>query len=274
MGDEGIILVAKVRVMEEYVAEGQYETYFERLGGLRSTLARDLPASSGMIVLDVATGYGYYAIEVAGLDPGIAVVGIDIARSDIEHSIANHTRAGLTGRVWAIQMDAARQGFRCRAFDMAVNFLGFEDIHMTRGRAGLERTFCEVNRVLKPGGHFSLAVMPPEEMETEAQETEVALFSYVCDSTWLSLREYEAMLGAAGFEVVRESRLLTGKKLTPEQARSEIRFACENVPKIYGKATPCFDDVWARFGPVIETCGLGHYSKLVSLLARKVNECG
>ena len=261
-------------MIEEYLTDREYETYFERLGGLRAEVAHGLPVSGGMLVLDVATGYGYYAIEVAGLASDIGVVGIDIARSDIEHSIANHTRAGLAGRLWAIQMDVTRQAFRDRAFDMAVNFLGFEDIHMTRGRSGLERALSEVNRVLKPGAHFSLVVMPPEAMETEAQRTEVALFSYVCDSTWLSLREYEALLAATGFEMIRRSNLHTGKKLTPRQARSEIRFACENVPRIYGKVTPSLEDVWTRFGPAIEADGLGHYSNIVALLTRKVDRCG
>jgi hypothetical protein len=169
-------------------------------------------------------------------------------------------------------MDATRMAFPSADFDMVVNFLGLEDIHMTRGRKGIEKTFLEVNRVLKPHHCFCFTVMPPEVMDTPAQQTEVALFSYVCDCTWLSMDEYARMLGDARLKLVDRRMYRTGKRLTTEQAKTEIRFACDNVPKIYGKDTPCFEDVWARFGSQIETHGLGQASKVVLMVTQKIGE--
>lgn len=114
--------------------------------------------------------------------------------------------------------------------------------------------------------------MPPEELETEAQRIEVALFSYICDATWLSTRKYEEMLEKAKFRLERKKSYCTGKKLTSEQAKAEIKYACKWVPKIYGIKTPSFEDIWERFGPDIGRHGLGHYSKVVLMLAKKIGE--
>jgi ubiquinone/menaquinone biosynthesis C-methylase UbiE len=257
-------------MQETYLSDAEYDTYFETLGGMRSRVAAELPINEGMQILDIATGYGYFAAETARRHSGTKVVAIDITSSNIDNSLRNIQRQCLSTRVRFLQMDAAHMAFGNRSFDLAVNFLGFEDIHMTRGRQGIEDVFLEVGRVLKPKKHFCLVVMPPDQMETKAQRTEVALYSYICDSTWLPMSQYEAMLGRAGIRIVRTEVFLTGKKLTPEQARTEIRFAVENVPKLFGRPARTYEAVWAKFGRAIEKNGLGQCSKTVLIVARKV----
>jgi cyclopropane fatty-acyl-phospholipid synthase-like methyltransferase len=254
---------------EQYVTNPEYQTYYPKLGGLRSRIAKDLPIKPGMHILDVATGEAYFAMEVARLNSTLRVTGIEITQTGIRHSKKNIRREGLDDRVKVVQTDATAMIFGPEEFDMAVNFTGLEDIHMTRGRVGVEKTFCEVARVLKPNSYFCLVVMPPEEMETEAQRIEVALFSYICDATWLGTGEYQRMLGEAGFKLIRKQNYYTGKKLTAEQAQAEIKFAVKNDPKIYGITTPSFEKIWAEFGQQIEKNGLGHYSKVVLMVAQK-----
>lgn len=255
---------------EQYVTREEYLTYFSKLNGLRERIVADLPLESDIKILDLATGYGYFTIEVAKREPGAEIIGIDISQSDVNVFRRNVKRLGLADQLKITKMDASCMDFPDACFDMVVNFMGLEDIHMTRGREGVEKTFVEVSRVLKPSGFFSFTVMPPEEMETEAQKIEVALFSYVCNCTWLASCEYEKMLEANGFGLLTKRSYYTGKKLTSEQAREEIRFACENVPKIYEVKTPSFEEVWSRFGTKIEEHGLGHYSKVVLFIAQKV----
>ncbi|NIN01704.1 MAG: methyltransferase domain-containing protein [candidate division Zixibacteria bacterium] len=257
-------------MIEEYVTNPEYETYFQKLNGLRPRIAKDLPIEPGMRILDVATGGAFFALEVARRDSTLKVTGVEITESGIRDSKKNIRREGLGDRVKVVEMDATGMNFGPEEFDTAVNFAGLEDIHMTRGRVGVEKTFHEVARVLKPNGFFCLVVMPPEEMETEAQRIEVALFSYICDATWLNAAEYERMLENAGFILVRKETYYTGKKLTAEQAQAEIRYVCKNDPKIYGITTPPFEQVWAKFGRQIEANGLGHYSKVVLMVASKV----
>ena len=259
-------------MIEEYITNPEFETYYPKLNGLRPRIAENLPIRPGMRILDVATGEAFFAIEVAMRESTLKVTGIEITETGIRHSKKNIRRAELDGRVEVVEMDATHMNFGSEEFDLAVNFTGLEDIHMTRGKAGVEKTFQEVSRVLKPDSFFCFVVMPPEEMETEAQRIEMALFSYICDATWLSAQEYERMLKKAGFMLVRKEQYYTGKKLTPEQAKSEIRFAVKNDPKIYGITTPSFEEVWDEFGQQIEKNGLGHYSKVVLMIALKMGE--
>lgn len=257
-------------MIEEYISNKEYENYYSNLNSLRYRIAKNIPINPGMRVIDVATGSAFFAIEVARLHPDVEITGIDIAESDIRNAKKNIKREGLKDRIRVLKMDATDMKFTSGEFDLAINFTGLEDIHMTRGKAGVKRTFIEVCRVTKPHSHFYFVIMPPEEMETEAQRIEVALFSYICDATWLSMREYEDMLNVTGFKLINKKSYYTGKILTAGQAKAEIRYACKNDPRIYGIVTPTFKEIWNKFGESIEKNGLGHYSKVVLLTARKI----
>ncbi|UCG90887.1 MAG: class I SAM-dependent methyltransferase [candidate division WOR-3 bacterium] len=259
----------KQRIVEEYVTEKQYPTYYENLNNLRRRIVKDLPIKPSMHILDIGSGYAYFTIEVAKADRNLNVIGVDIAKNDVDKANKNIQNAGLQDRVKILQMDATQLTFAEKEFNIVVNFAGLEDIHMTRGRTGVQKTFLEASRVVISNGYFCFVVMPPEEMETKAQKLEVILYSFMCDATWLSSKEYEQILEQAGLTLTDMKSYYTGKKLTPQQAQCEIRFACENVPKIYGVSTKSFEEVWARFGKDIEKHGLGHYSKVVLMVAQK-----
>ncbi len=63
--------------MEDYLTDKEYRTHFQKLNGLRSRIVRTLPLIPGMRVLDLATGYGYFAIEIAQRCNGLMIEGID-----------------------------------------------------------------------------------------------------------------------------------------------------------------------------------------------------
>ena len=75
-----------------------------------------------------------------------------------------------------------------------------------------------------------------------AQRLEVDGFSRICGATWLSADEYLELLWDAGFSLVRRETFYTGMKLTPDQAKEEMRFACEEAPKIFGVKTISFSE--------------------------------
>jgi cyclopropane fatty-acyl-phospholipid synthase-like methyltransferase len=258
-----------LKMNEEFLTDTEYDDYFESLGGIRSRITADLPIPSGSRVLDLATGYGYFAIEIARHHQDVTVVGIDLCDNDVSNARKNIRDAGLEDRVESRMMDATNMSPEDASFDAAVNFLGLEDIHMTRGREGIRKTFAECRRVLRPGGLFCFVVMPPEEMETEAQLAEVNLFSYLCGATWLKRDEYERDLQCSGFTPCRNQKYHTGRKLSAQQARREIRFACEHVLRLYGIEPRKHDDVWSRFGETIEKNGLGHYSAVMLMITHK-----
>lgn len=256
-------------VDETYVTDSEYDTYYGDLNNLRFRIAADLPVRPEAQILDVGTGYGYFAIEIAHSDNSVKVTGVDISSSCVEKARKKIADKGFQDRIRIVQADVTSICFRDEAFNMAVNFTGLEDIHMTRGLEGVQRTFSEVSRVIKSNGCFCFVVMPPEEMETEAQKIEVDIFSYICNATWLSALQYEQMLKKAGMTLTGKSTYFTGKKLTPEQAKVEIQYSCEYAPKIYGVATRRYEDVWSKYGPDIEKYGMGHYSKVVLMIAEK-----
>lgn len=255
---------------ERYLTQEEYPAYFGRLSGLRTRIVRALPVKSHMKILDLATGYGYFALELAGIDQTLKVTGIDLAENDVLQARAAVNRLGLNDRVSIERMDAADMGFEPGSFDLAANFLGLEDIHMTRGRFGVQQVFNEVHRVLKPLSCFGFTVMPPDEMETEAQKLQNEVFSYVCNATFLSMPDYDEILHRAGFVPLSKRGYYTNRRVTPQQAREEIRFACDSVQRIYGIPTPRFDEVWDVFGERIEEHGMGLYSKVVLVLVQRI----
>jgi cyclopropane fatty-acyl-phospholipid synthase-like methyltransferase len=254
---------------EVYLSDSEYETYFSELAGLRRTITKHIPLPPSGRVLDLATGYGYFTLEILKACPEVQVVGIDLNAGDVKRAQQLITSHGFRDRAALRVMDAANMYLEPAQFDAVVNFLGLEDIHMTRGRSGVQQTFLAVSTLLKPGGSFCFAALPPDMMETEAQHTEVALFSYICDATWLESSVYTCFLSAAGLELKAVQEFRTGRKLNSKQAKQEIRFACENVPRLYGVETPPFEEVWQHFGSSIERNGLGHYSKVVLFVAGK-----
>lgn len=254
---------------ETYVRREEYPTYYKTLEGLRTKVAAKIPIIPRAHVLDIATGYAYFAVELVKCAEDIRVTGIDISDDSVCKARATVAEHGLHERINIVRMDATSMHFADGMFDMAVNFTGLEDIHMTRGKEGVADVFSEVHRVLKPGAFFCFVAMPIDEMETDAQKLEVALFSYICNATWLTMPEYRALTCQTGFDIIECDRFTTGKKLTAEQTQEEIRFACNQVPRIYGIATPRFDDVWEKFGEAIQEHGCGHLSKTVLFITRK-----
>ncbi|MBN1682261.1 class I SAM-dependent methyltransferase [Candidatus Bathyarchaeota archaeon] len=254
---------------EEYLSDQEYIDFFVKLNGLRKIIASKIPMEKRMRVLDLATGSGYFAIEIAKQHLEVLIEAIDISDDSIELARKNIWESGFRARIAIKKMDATILEYPSQSFHSAINFLGLEDIHMTKGYEGVRRVFHEVARVLKPRSYFSLTVMLPEEADTIPQKLELELFDYICGAKWLTLLQYQELLKESGLNLVKRETFKTGKKLTVNQAKEEINFACKEVPRIYKIQTKPFEEVWNKFGHEIERNGLGHYSRLVLLIARK-----
>ena len=100
---------------------------------------------------------------------------------------------------------------------MAVNFMGLDDVDMTRGDQGVRQAFHEVARVLRPRGYFCFTIIPPEEAETPAQRLEAEVYAHACGAKWLPAIRYQEYLRGAGFTLVKREALYTGKKLRADR---------------------------------------------------------
>jgi ubiquinone/menaquinone biosynthesis C-methylase UbiE len=246
-------------MIERYASKEEYSTLFTNL--TREDIAKEIKI--GKKVLDIAAGSSYFTIELAKRNPDSEFTAIDIYEGSIQQSKKNIKKARLHDRIRIIKMDATSLELPDESFDTVVNYLGLEDIHMTRERKGVVSAFNEVYRVLRPGGCFFFVAMPPDLMETVSQKTEVEVFGWICGAKWLSSKEYLGIIEETGFIFNRTRDYFTGLKLTVEQAREEIRYACENVERNYGVVAKGFDETWSRFGSQIEAYGMGHYSKTI-----------
>ena len=100
----------------------------------------------GERVLDLGTGPGYLAIEIARRAPGARVEGIDLSRRLIEAARRNASAAGVTDRVHFERGDASRLRWADESFDMVIS------TGMVHALKKPVRVFEECLRVLKTGG--------------------------------------------------------------------------------------------------------------------------
>jgi ubiquinone/menaquinone biosynthesis C-methylase UbiE len=101
-------------------------------------------------VLDVGTGPGFVAIEIARLlrGSGCQVVGLDLSQAMLTVAVQNERREGLTGMLTWREGDAKAMPFEDGEFDFVVSS---GSLHHWEDPL---RVFDEVARVLKEDGQF------------------------------------------------------------------------------------------------------------------------
>jgi len=116
-------------------------------------VADDVTALPAMIamsdvsaVLEIGSGPGELALEVARRLPSLEVVGIDLAEAMITRAVERAQAEGLGERVRFVLADAAVLPLTDGTFDVAVSTLSMH--HWTDPGA----VFAEIARVLRPGG--------------------------------------------------------------------------------------------------------------------------
>jgi ubiquinone/menaquinone biosynthesis C-methylase UbiE len=102
-------------------------------------------------VLDLGTGPGYVAQELARRRPGLRVLGLDLAVHMVEQASHRAWQVGLQGRSLWPQADAHRLPVADESVDLAISSFA---LHHWRNPLGV---LNEVARVLKPGGGYYLA---------------------------------------------------------------------------------------------------------------------
>lgn len=107
-------------------------------------------------ILDVATGTGDFAIQAAVM-PASEVIGVDISEGMLEAGRIKISKLGLSTRVRLETGDSEQLPYAENFFDAVIVAFG------VRNFENLDRGLSEINRVLKPGGHFVvLEISEPE----------------------------------------------------------------------------------------------------------------
>jgi ubiquinone/menaquinone biosynthesis C-methylase UbiE len=99
----------------DQIARGAIETYYKEVAEL-------VTAHTGQgLVLDVGTGPGYLAIEIAKRAPQITVVGIDSSKELVRIAQENAKRESLSDRVRFVKCDANRLTFPDDSYDLVIS---------------------------------------------------------------------------------------------------------------------------------------------------------
>jgi ubiquinone/menaquinone biosynthesis C-methylase UbiE len=259
------------RASSEYLTDEEYQVYWLRLEGVRTRISQDLKLHEGMKILDVGTGYAFFAIEAAKKLKNGEIVGIDIVSDGVNKARELVKKTGVAGIVSIAKVDAIKLPFPDESFDLAMSFLGMRDIHMTRKRRGVRKAVEEMIRVVKPKGTLVLCITPPEDMETQDQKIAVRCEGEIFGAKSLPKKFYLDIFKENNVALIETRAYFTHKKMTANQTKTEFKDGIKIARKIYGKKVPTFKETWSKYGKKIEAHGYGMYSKIVVLEARKLS---
>jgi ubiquinone/menaquinone biosynthesis C-methylase UbiE len=147
--------------MEGFIARWYAKNTATNMAGFRAEAA-DLAAKlkDGAVVLEIAPGPGYLAIEMAKRGP-FRIAGVDISKTFVEIASANAERASVD--VDFRQGDAAHLPFAANWFDFIVCRAAFKNFSDPVG------ALREMHRVLRSGGEALIV-----DMRKDASDAEIA----------------------------------------------------------------------------------------------------
>jgi ubiquinone/menaquinone biosynthesis C-methylase UbiE len=261
--------------MNQFMTDEEYETCFTEFWGIRSKIAHILTEyglNPGSTIMDIPSGHGFFAYEIARyIKRGrIYAVGLHNDFKAFKAFSRSVKDSENLKSIFYNVMDAAQLAFSSESFDFVVNFLGLEDINMTKGIEGVKQSLSECVRVLNPGGfiQITLCLEGNEPDQVLAKE----IMEYCLDGVFFSKSFYVEELERLGITMSGEKWFHTRKKMTADQAKEELRFCCEEAPIIfadYHVRSVSFDELWQKFGEQIESHGVAYYSDLCMLIGQK-----
>lgn len=132
--------------------------------GLYEDLARSVPPEGPVSYLDVGTGRGYMALQLAASHPDADVTGIDYSATQVRSAERLRRRSGIANCRFQ-QADALNLPFADASFAGVVTVGSFK--HWRDRHQGL----AEIHRVLRPGGWIILS-----ETDREVSDGELRSF--------------------------------------------------------------------------------------------------
>lgn len=118
--------------------------------GWRRRTVRELRLEPGGRVLDLATGTGDLAIQIARKHPEVTVVGLDPSREMLARAEVKGTAAGLAERVSFVLGDAQELPFEDAGFDAVCMAFGIRNV------PDRPRALAEIARVTRRGGRVGI----------------------------------------------------------------------------------------------------------------------
>ncbi|MHA2118022.1 MAG: class I SAM-dependent methyltransferase [Candidatus Thorarchaeota archaeon] len=258
----------------EFLTDLEYAEAFHRFGNIRKAIAELVHSATegnANLVLDVPAGHGYLTAEFAHLFPSSQFLALGL-RNDVDSHIALRKSDSYPQDVWThvdyFACDAMKIPFSNGVFDLVINFLGLEDIKMTRGVEGIKLALSEMARVLDANGVLQISLVEygefPEEKLARAVWNATGLNPVFETREW-----YYQVLEALGLRLILEKQFIYPKKMTAAQAKEELKFACDVAPLLFsefGVSTRSFESLWTEFGGRIKEHGMAYWSRIRVML--------
>ena len=118
--------------------------------GWRRRTVRALHLGERPRVLDLATGTGDLAVEIARMHPGATVIGLDPSREMLAIARRKLARRGLSERVTLVRGDAQHLPYRDCEMDAATIAFGIRNV------PDRPAALREMARVVRPGGRIAV----------------------------------------------------------------------------------------------------------------------
>ena len=262
-----------------YFTDEEYDSSFEQFGNIRSKIASfvfEQHPSEVDLILDVPAGHGYHIAEFCRIYPESRQIAMGLSSDAASFrglSGSHESYQQLFRSLEYLVCDATSMPLENDSCDLIVNFLGLEDIRMTRGEVGVRDTLAEMCRVLKKNGTLQISLVEYGEQSEERIADEVwktiGLNAVFFSRDWFVNEMQKLTASLCG-----ESVFTYPKKMTSQQAAEELEFACNNAPKTFnefGVTAISFEDLWERFGERIEKHGMAFWSRIRVLLFRLGN---
>ena len=262
-----------------FMSNKEYAKSFTHFWGLRRKIARTLipyGLKADSKILDILAGHGFYSYEIAKIIEKGKIISIGLS-NDVEsfqrvkQSKTRRKHQKLLDLIDYRLMDATKIEYPENSFDFVVNFLGLEDVNMTKGIDGVKEALKECSRVLKPSGilQITLCLEGNDPDQIIAKEVTEAIGH---QAIFYPKEFYIDELKRNNIEIIKEKWFYTKRKMTQKQAKEELIFACEETPKYfkdYKINTMTFEELWDKYGERIKKYGLAFYSQLLVLIGQK-----
>ncbi|MFW9834639.1 MAG: methyltransferase domain-containing protein [Candidatus Thorarchaeota archaeon] len=260
-----------------YFTDREYEQAFVEFGNIRSKIAekmKQLTLLEGGTILDFLSGHGFLSAEMAIRFPKSRLLGIGL-RNDVETWERFKNSKKHMQSVWLnfhyLLSDATRIPLKASSCNMVVNFLGLEDLNMTSGWRGVQQAFSEIERITKRDALIQISLVEygktPEEVLAKEIWSTIGL-----NAVFRNQEDYLQLFEDIGIHPIETLKFKLRRKMTAKQAREELRFACEEAPRIFSTfniRAIKFEDLWERFGERIEADGLAYWPQIKVIILSK-----
>ncbi len=188
------IIAAKQGFEESFAEKNYYEKQTKDDKHLELLLSLLQDERQGTIV-DLGTGTGYIAFPLAKEHSNAKIVGLDIVEETLKRNNQKVTEEQIANLTF-VAYDGVKMPFEDGSIDAVITRYALHHF------PDIEQTFCELKRILKPGGKLIISDPTPNEKDDVRFVDKFMQMKPDGHIKFYTIGEYKEMLEKAGFQFV------------------------------------------------------------------------